>query len=312
MGKQDKSRADWSNYWRGRGEDDPGEVFAGVGIETSEELAAVWRGVFAGFGGGVILDLACGAGSALKHADASGGGLHIGADISEHAVLAAQKAVPAIAGLVASADRLPLRDASIDQVVSQFGFEYANRPAASAEIARILKLGGRFTAVTHMAGGAIAAECEDHLATLDQIRDSGSIPAAKAFFSALYRLEADQSPANQAATQAAATAFQGAQSAMLPAIQKGGIAGHLQQGARQLYERRRSYAEADIAGWLHGMEGEIAAYRGRMTGMLGAAISANEARTLIDTIDPSGTGTLTPLSLGGDTAAYILSATKPG
>ncbi|MEM0986629.1 MAG: class I SAM-dependent methyltransferase [Pseudomonadota bacterium] len=317
MGKSSKNRADWSNYWRGRTAGDTGEVFAGVGIETSDELIAIWRAAFAEIGDARVLDIACGAGSALKHADAAGAPALFALDISEHAVASACSTVPRALGVVASADRLPFPDGALDRVVSQFGFEYANREAAAREVARVLKPGGRFQAIVHLSGGAIARECSGHLQHLNRVRDSRFIPATKDLFASLFKADTDKTGPAQSALQGALKVFGAAQTHLMPAVQAGGLAAHLHGGARQLYERRKGYSEADITGWLDGMAAEIDAYRGRMEGMLGAAIGAEEAGDLARMIQGGaghgGNGArVEPLELGGEAAALWIEAVREG
>ncbi len=312
MDRPKNSRADWSNYWQGRAAGATGEVFAGVGIETSSELATFWQDALRGIeDGDRVLDLACGAGSALRHADPPGGALLLGLDISEAALGTARESVPAMRGLVASADRLPLANASLDRVISQFGFEYADNGIVAPEIARVLRPGGRFTAIAHMQGGAIARECEGTLGRLDLIASSRFIPASKTFFAAVFRYTRAPDADAAAALQQAKEAVTQAQAAMAPAVQAGGIAAHLQAGARQLHDRRRAYLLEDITGWLDGMATEIAAYRGRMQGMLAAALTEAQGRAVVDAIDPGGGGRVAPFLLGGQPAAYMLDVVCP-
>lgn len=309
MEKPKRSKAaDWSNYWQGREAETSGEVFAG--IETSQVLAAFWQEALADAGGCIVLDIACGAGSALKHAGAAEPALAIGLDISDAALRTAREALPSLAGIAAHGDRLPLADATVDRVISQFGFEYAGIAAPATEIARVLGPGGRFTAIAHMQGGAIARECRAHVDWLDVIAASGFVAAARRFFTVLFGLERGGARGGEAELRAAIEAFRAAQLAMAPAVAAGGIAAHLQAGTQQLYERRQGYALVDITGWLDGMEAEIAAYRGRMEGMLAAALSEADARAVVAALDPDGGGRVEPFELGGQPAAYRLEAVR--
>ena len=308
MDKPDKSRADWGNYWQGRTAGQSGEVFGGVGIESSEELSDHWTRCFAGAGDAVILDLACGAGSAIRHAAAAGCSRLMGLDISAEALQATRAKLPGLQGLVASADRLPLADDTVDLAVSQFGFEYADRTAAARDIGRVLRTGGRFCAIVHLKDGAIAQECAGHLAGLNVIASSRFIPVAKAVFSAVFAFESSPSDAARQALDAALKALTKAQEALMPQVQAGGIAAHLHGGAAQLFERRRNYLEQDIQTWLDQMSGEIAAYAGRMSGMLNAAIDPGEAQVLLELIAPGGETQCAPFPLGGRDAALKLTA----
>ncbi len=54
------------------------------------------------------------------------------------------------------AEALPFPDACFDRVVSQYGLEYAARDAAMAEVARVLRPGGKLVALMHHAAGRLA------------------------------------------------------------------------------------------------------------------------------------------------------------
>jgi arsenite methyltransferase len=101
--------------------------------------------------GGVALDVGAGPGSittSLAHA-AGADGLALGVDISEPMLVRAVRAVRAAAGpqvgfLRADAQRLPLRDETVDAAVSIAVLQLIPDPAAAlSEIARVLKPGGR-------------------------------------------------------------------------------------------------------------------------------------------------------------------------
>lgn len=302
------NQADWSNYWQGRAAGKTGEVFAGVGVETSEELQDHWRAVFTGHHDETVLDIACGAGSVSRHADEAGCANLIGLDISPAAIVATQQNCPGLLGLVSSADALPLADASVNLVVSQFGFEYADRKRAAMEIRRVLKPGGQFSAIVHLKGGAIDQECCGHLERLDAVRQSAFLPAARAVFSTVFAFESEASDAHRAAMDAALRSLATAQEALAPEVRSGGLAAHLQAGARQLFERRRAYLESDILTWLDDMEAEMTAYRGRMNGMLGAAIDRDEAEMLLGAIAPDGDTDCCAFRLAGRDAAWLMTA----
>ena len=310
MAKSPDSRADWSNYWDGRAAGQDGEVFAGVGIETSDELRAFWRSELADVSAGTVLDVACGAGSALKHLPTPASALPIGLDISAEALGRASGAVTGLHGVVGSASSLPIADRSVDWAISQFGFEYAGS-GASAEIARVLKPDGRFLAIAHFAGGAIARECEDHLRRIDSIVASNFIPATRNFFGLVFAVERDRNTGAQALLATAAKNVQTAQAALMPIAKVSQLAAHLQGGASQLYERRKAYVLSDITTWLDQMDHELAAYRGRMRGMVDSALDEAQAQRVVNTIDPAGTGQAVSFELGGEIAAWCLRAKRP-
>lgn len=109
--------------------------------------------------GGIALDVGCGPGTvtaALAHAVGSDG-LALGVDISEPMLARAVRAEsgPQIGFLRADAQRLPLRDETVDAVVSIAVLQLIPNPvAALAEIARVLRPGGRLAVMVPTAGGA--------------------------------------------------------------------------------------------------------------------------------------------------------------
>ncbi|GAB5454013.1 MAG: hypothetical protein Hens2KO_02420 [Henriciella sp.] len=310
MPEIDRSQSDWANYWSGREAGQTGEVFAGTGIENHDELSAFWTSAFSEPHTGLVLDLACGAGSAIKHATASESNLLLGLDISADAILAAQAKIPGLTGIIAAADSIPLADGAVSHVISQFGFEYSNRAKASAEISRVLAPGGQFTAVVHLKAGAIAEECQGHLAKAELIASSGYFTSVRTLFAAAFEFDAAPSPAFKQRVVDAGADFSKAQAKLALIIKEGGFASRLHAGASQLFERRRAYLLGDISTWLDQMEHEIDAYAGRMRGMLSAAIDADEAKTIVATIAANGDHNVEPLSLGGRDAAWVLKATK--
>ena len=98
--------------------------------------------------GGVALDVGSGPGSitaALAHA-AGPDGLALGVDISEPMLARAVRAAasPQVGFLRADAQRLPLRDQTVDAAVSIAVLQLIPDPAATlSEIARVLRPGGR-------------------------------------------------------------------------------------------------------------------------------------------------------------------------
>ncbi|MEE9243316.1 MAG: methyltransferase domain-containing protein [Mycobacterium sp.] len=109
--------------------------------------------------GGIALDVGCGPGNVTGSlAQAVGpGGLALGVDIS---VPMLQRAVgsesgPQVGFLRADAQRLPLRDNTVDAAVSIAALQLVpNPPAALREMARVLRPGGRLAVMVPTAGRA--------------------------------------------------------------------------------------------------------------------------------------------------------------
>ncbi|ORV10773.1 SAM-dependent methyltransferase [Mycobacterium celatum] len=109
--------------------------------------------------GGTALDVGCGPGTVTASlARAAGpGGLALGVDISEPMLARAVRAEsgPQVGFLRADAQRLPLRDDTVDAVVSIAVLQLIPEPAAAlSEIARVLRPGGRLAIMVPTAGRA--------------------------------------------------------------------------------------------------------------------------------------------------------------
>lgn len=97
-----------------------------------------------------VLDLACGTGAVARETvkRISPGGSVVGVDISPDMLRVANEIVGTRDGVVqwqqASADSLPLPDASVDVAICQQGLQFfPDKPAALRELRRVLKPGGR-------------------------------------------------------------------------------------------------------------------------------------------------------------------------
>lgn len=109
--------------------------------------------------GGVALDVGCGPGSITASLTSAVGvdGLALGVDVSEPMLA---RAVQVQAGsqaafLRADAQRLPLRDNTVDAVISIAVLQLIPDPAAAlAEMGRVLKPGGRIALMVPTAGSA--------------------------------------------------------------------------------------------------------------------------------------------------------------
>ncbi|MBV8928287.1 MAG: methyltransferase domain-containing protein [Mycobacteriaceae bacterium] len=109
--------------------------------------------------GGVALDVGCGPGSVTASLARAVGsdGLALGLDISEPMLARAVRAesAPNVGFLRADAQRLPLRDATVDAVVSIAVVQLIPDPAAAlTEMARVLRPGGRLAVMVPTAGRA--------------------------------------------------------------------------------------------------------------------------------------------------------------
>lgn len=109
--------------------------------------------------GGIALDVGSGPGSVTASLARSAGpdGLALGVDISEPMLARAVRAQagPQVGFLRANAQRLPLRDQTVDAVVSIAVLQLIPDPAAAlSEIARVLRPGGRLAVMVPIVRGA--------------------------------------------------------------------------------------------------------------------------------------------------------------
>jgi SAM-dependent methyltransferase len=109
--------------------------------------------------GGVALDVGCGPGPVTRSLGRAvgGAGLALGVDISEPMLARAARAEtgPQIGFLRADAQRLPLRDETVDAVVSIAVLQLIHDPgAALAEMARVVRPGGRLAVMIPTVGRA--------------------------------------------------------------------------------------------------------------------------------------------------------------
>jgi len=198
-----------------------------------------------------------------------------------------------------------------DYVVSQFGIEYAGLGDAAKEAARLLAPGGTFAAIVHMTGGGIEKEVALRKKDGETIQQTNFIPLAKDVFTTGQQPRNDE---NLAAAKQAAEAFQPAEQALAKiAAEQGGIAAHLYTGTRQMYEKLMTYKLEDVLGWFDSMGGEIDAYVGRMSSMIDAATTEEEAQAALIMMGSLGceVSPLERFQLGGEDAAWVLRATKP-
>lgn len=109
--------------------------------------------------GGIALDVGCGPGTVTASLARAAGpdGLALGVDISEPMLARAVRAQagPQVGFVRADAQRLPLRDETVDAVVSIGALQLVPDPAAAlAQMARVLRPGGRLAVLVPTAGRA--------------------------------------------------------------------------------------------------------------------------------------------------------------
>jgi ubiquinone/menaquinone biosynthesis C-methylase UbiE len=129
--------------------------------------------------GGRIADIACGMGGpGLWIAERLGARI-AGVDVSRAAIACAERTATALgwddraAFTVADASATGLDDASVDGVMSIYALMFVDAPDAIAEMARVLRPGGRAV--------VLAGECIDEVVLSTMVRDYAPVFAAAGF-----------------------------------------------------------------------------------------------------------------------------------
>ncbi|MDH3276200.1 MAG: class I SAM-dependent methyltransferase [Gammaproteobacteria bacterium] len=111
-----------------------------------------------------VLEVGCGNCSLLPALNRSGfSGRYIGLDLASVEISAvakeglAESEIEVILHPETPAENIPEADASIDVVASVFGIEYSDLTKSLPEVLRVLKTGGRLTALLHHAGSVVTA-----------------------------------------------------------------------------------------------------------------------------------------------------------
>ncbi len=276
----DATTRGWDTYWQGTG--DLGAWTAG-GV-SHPAIRAYWEDFFSRRreqpGSSALLDLASGNGAVVECALGvfGDGALEITCvDLSEAAINNIGERFPGVRGLVCDAVSIPLESATFDLVTSQFGIEYA-APGAIGEAARLLAPGGSLALMLHHRDGSIQRECAANLDAVTRVRDSAFVSLAREMFSAGFAAVrgADRRPYDDAAAKLA------------PAVKAleeilgehgVGVAGdtvaRLYEDVARIHGRMPHYETDEVLQWLERMDGELEAYAGRMSSMLGAALDAD-------------------------------------
>lgn len=323
-GNNDTPHAEhWDAFWRGHEKAISQEDIGARDPAPMHFWETFFEAAFAGKPGASLLDVACGHGAVtgIAVAAARNAGMNLQAhcaDYSQAAVDELCRRFPGVEGIACDATDMPWPDRRFDFVVSQFGIEYAG-DAAFGEAARLVADGGRLAALTHLAGGAINAECADNYAVAKTLRESRLMPLARRAFEAGFALIAGRITDEQ---------FQEADKQLAPAVEAakgllrekgpqaaGGLLANLYKDIGYMYARMQNYVPDEVLAWFDGMSAELTSYEGRMASMTRHALDESRVGAIVDTLRERGLDVeaprVLPLEESGRPGAWVLVAHRP-
>ncbi len=262
----------WDTYWEGAG-DSSAFTSGGAGHPGFQ---AFWSDAFGEYfkqhPGARTLDIGTGSGAVIEYLSLVPGAQLDKVscvDIAEDAVNGVQDRFPAVTGVVADANQIPLEPGSFDLVTSQFGVEYAG-PGAIDEAIRLLAPGGHLIFLLHFQGGALHQSCQATLDALQRVQKVDFFALTTAFLTAGFAAVrgADRGPYDSAAKQ------------LNPAIKElesilsqhgEGVADrtieYLYSTLQNIHSRIEHYDADEVLNWLAAMEQELPKYLQRMESM---------------------------------------------
>lgn len=197
--------AAWSDFWADNASGDGSGCLPERWAAIEEVQRTAWIGFVAEIGEGAkLLDLATGDGRVLRWMQKARRDLVLtGIDLAPE-LPRAPDGTETIGGI--GMEALPFEDNTFAAVVSQFGFEYGDVQAVSAEVARVLSPGGQVGLMVHRGDGPIL---EHNLAR--QAAIGWALKEKRLIASVTAALTAPNGGAHIAAQVASALAMLGAQ-----------------------------------------------------------------------------------------------------
>lgn len=291
-----------------------------------EHIAVGWRAFFASLPTKArVLDLATGNGAIAVLAIDAGDKLQVtGADLAAIKPAAfvsrGKRQLEKVRFLANTpAEDLPLKDASFDAVVSQYGVEYSQMERSLPEAVRVLAPGGRLRFAVHATEGSVAANTRAAIADADFLLDEIELPArAAACFQAI--LEVERGRATGAFAQTAAQARYAAFRDGLKAVAErtAGAAdvamlSSVHATLTDLFGERQSHDEAVLLAKVGDLRVEIEAHRERERALLAAALSAEQLAALGDRLAELDLTDITrgEQRNGSDLIGHVIEARSP-
>lgn len=312
----------WDAFWRARDKAVAQDHIGSRDPAPAEFWAAHLRDLLQRTNYARLLDIACGNGAvtrlAVEAATATGADLSVHcADYSVSAVREACAEFPSARGIACNARRIPYVDRSFDLVVSQFGLEYAGTPAF-AEAARLVAGDGTFTAIVHMADGAIHDECAENYAVLQALSRCRLLSLARDAFEAGFDMVEGRigDPEFQEFDRRLAPAVEVAKTILRDKgpLAAGGLLAKVFQDIAYMYARIPNYDREEVIAWFDGIAEELESYEGRMGSMTQAAVDPAGIERIAESLRVLDFDVAEPRQLALKTiprpAAWILTARR--
>jgi SAM-dependent methyltransferase len=277
----------WDSYWSGS---QSGAAYGQEGIDHPL-LAAHWRRLLATVKSGeTVLDVASGRGALAAFLRPEQVDL-VSVDFSSAALRSQTSLFPAIKAVAADVRQLPFGDGGIDRIISQYGIEYGGVDAIPALI-RLIRPGGRIQLVLHMSGSVIDSECQANVDALARLEASQFLTLAAAMFEAGFLVLKGESGPEIAREKAVPVISAHEELGAILRQYGEGIAGGtiktLFMESAKMQERLPNYVEAEVMEWLASMARETVTYKQRMQSMVGAAISEEVFKLLMEKFRAAG------------------------
>ncbi len=272
-----RSEAAWSAFWQAGGAGPESGCLPNALRQIDAVQREVWTAAVQKLPRNArVLDLATGDGAVL------GKIRRVRPDLKLMGVDSAKRLPPAPKGVHLRAgvpmERLPFPNGHFELITSQFGFEYGDVPAISAEVARVLRPGGRFQFMVHHAGGPIVGHNEKRRAGLAwALQESGVLQRARALVHSRMYAPIPTPPSFRATAAEARRLFPGQP-----------VAEEFCLAILQTLELGRTSPPAESAEVLHTLESRASNELQRVDALRGAACGPEEITQIVQHLRAAG------------------------